>query len=117
MPLAGRYGLNRAPTPAERWLGILLSALISIVCLGIFVVLLIVLSGSTRGRVGMLAGAAFFGLLGWAGLFFFYRAVFTKPGYSSPRAQRMFAICAFLVWAITIVGAALRFVGHLGRAP
>jgi hypothetical protein len=117
VPLAGRYDLNRVPTTAERWLGILLSALISILCLGLFVLLLLVLNSSTTGHIGTLAGAAFFGLLGCAGLFFFYRAVFTKPGYSSSRARRIFAICVFLVWAITIVGAALRFVVHLGPAP
>jgi hypothetical protein len=93
-------------------MGILLSALISIVCLGIFVLFLLALKDGKTDSTGALAAGSFFGLLGCAGLFFFYRTVFTKPGHASRRAQRIFAICAFLAWAVTIVGAALRFVVH-----
>ena len=116
MAPASNSSLSRVPTPAERWMGILLSALIAIVCLGLFVLFLLMPTGSTTGSVGTLGAAAFFGLLGCAGLLLFYRAVFTKADHPSARALRIFVMCAFLVWAITIIGTAFRLVVHLGRA-
>jgi hypothetical protein len=104
---ADKYNLGRAPTTAQKWLGVVLSAFITIVCFGILVISVIVPTHDATQRSTELAVQALFGILGSAGLFFFYRATFTKPGTTTPKAQRIFALFCVAVSVATVAGSLL----------
>jgi hypothetical protein len=108
--------LDQKPSNAARWAGAVLSALIAIFCLGVCAVLLVMLnSTATSERAGTFGAAAFFGFLGCAGLYLFFRAAFTQPGYASLKTQRIFGIVVAILMLLTVVARALQAFGYLRR--
>jgi hypothetical protein len=101
--------LDRLPTNRERWVGIILSALIALLCLPASIVFLSMAGDSSRNRSGYVAMVAFCGLLGAAGLFLFYRLAFTKPETATPKANQIFA---WVGVAVTAPIAVLSFVTY-----
>jgi len=97
-----RNRIDRLPTTGERWVGIVLSALIAIVFLPASVLVLFLAWNATTARFGGLVMASVFGLLGGVGAFLFYRFAFTKPRAASPRANEFFAYVAVIVGALMV---------------
>jgi hypothetical protein len=88
-----RNRIDRLPTPGERWVGIILSALMAVVFLPLTVVTVHMLLGEGQNDHlrRNLVMAIVFALLGAAGCFFFYRMAFTKPKALSSKANRIYA--------------------------
>jgi uncharacterized membrane-anchored protein len=103
MRQADRNRIDRLPTTGERWIGIVLSALIALVFVPATIVVLLAWGNARSDRSGLLAIAAVFGVLGGAGLFLFYRVAFTKPRAASARANHVFAYFAVAVSVLMAV--------------
>ena len=86
-----RNRLDRIPTPGERVVGIILSALIAAIFLVALVLSLLALSRSALSQSGVLVATAVSGVLAATGMFLFYRITFTRPRALSHRANHIFA--------------------------
>jgi hypothetical protein len=88
-----RNRLDRLPTRGERWVGIVLSALLAVVFLPLTVI--VVYSLVTSGRQELLvvgvAVATVCALLGGTGSLLFYRIAFTEPKALPASANRNYA--------------------------
>ena len=103
MPRFDRNRIDRLPTKGERWVGIVLSALIAVVFLSASILILFLAWSATIDRFGLLVMAAVFGTIGGVGSFLFYRMVFTEPRAASKRANQFFAYFAVVVGALMVV--------------
>jgi len=97
MQQADRNRIDRLPTTGERWVGIVLSALIAIVCLAACILVLFIRVNATSDGTSSLILATILGLLGGVGSFLFYRIAFTTPRAASPQANQIFAYVAVAV--------------------
>ena len=88
-----RNRLDRLPTRGERWVGVILSALMAVVFLPLAVIAVNVLlrDGQNDHLRRDLVMAIVFALLSAAGCFFFYRMAFTKPKALPWKANRIYA--------------------------
>ncbi len=102
-----RRRLDRVPKPWERWLGIVLSAVIAVLCLPLAVGLLL-MARSGELSLSLIGASTLLGVLGLAGLWFLYRLAFTNPASASPQAQITFAWIAVVVCLLLVLAALVR---------
>ena len=102
--------LGGTPTAGQRWLGIVLSAVIALFGFAILAVVgyVVVSRGTFISAAIWLAAVG--GILLLTGCWFIYRAVYTAPTGASHRARLAFA------WLLTIVFAAIVIEGLLTPA-
>jgi len=88
-----RNRLDRLPTRGERWVGIVLSALLAVVFLplAVIVVYLLVTGGRQELLVVGVAVASVCALLGVTGALLFYRITFTEPKALPASTNRNYA--------------------------
>jgi hypothetical protein len=102
-----RDRLDRLPTRGERWVGIVLSALLAVVFLPASIVFYVQLLDTTDDRRGLTIFATVLAFIGITGAALFYRIAFTRPRVMSVRARQ---ICT----ALSIVAAAFISVSKIG---
>lgn len=108
------FDIDRPPTERERVAGVVLGALVAIVCLPLSVAMLMMPSGNNADRAAEIGTTALFAFLGIAGAFICVHAALTRPAAPTARAHR---VCA---WVVAATGAALvvaSFVTPTGVRP
>jgi predicted membrane channel-forming protein YqfA (hemolysin III family) len=101
-----RNRLDRAPTRGERWVGLILSALLALIFLPSAAFVFTWVMGTKSDRLGITIFASVLTALGLVGAFLFYRIAFTTPQAASVRAHRIYAVVAVIVTA-TMVAVAI----------
>ena len=94
-----RNRLDRLPTRGERWVGIVLSALLAVVFLPLTVIVVYSLVTSERQELLVVAVATVCALLGVTGSLLFYRIAFTEPKALPASANRNYAKVGVAVMA------------------
>ena len=104
-----RNRLDRKPTRGERWLGIILSALLALVFLPSAAFVFVGVMDAHQAQVGLTIFASVLAMIGIAGAFLFYRIAFTSPQAASFRAHQIYARIAVVVSTLLVV---LSLAGH-----
>lgn len=101
--MAERDRIDRLPTRGERWVGGVLSALLTLTTIpaAIFVSVITFYRDDSKNVGATIAAVLWF--LGISGAFLFYRICFTKARAASARAQQIYK------WTSIVVGALFAF--------
>ena len=103
MQQADRNRLDRIPTRGERWVGIILSALLVAAFIPASIFVFLRAPNAQEHQMGLTIFASVLALIGMVGAFFLFRIAFTKPEAASARAYQIYAKVGVVVTALLVV--------------
>lgn len=107
-----RNRIDRVPTKVERWVGVVLAAVASVVFLALFCLGLLMLDREVPGRAYTFWFVGVTGLMAAGCVILLYRLAFTEPRAASARTSRImwtaFAVVSTAAFLATLIWSAPR---------